>query len=165
MSVLPLAFPTVQDQLVGLSVHLSPPEKIMSLPSYWSMKCSVVAAFKGTPARVKTPPPLIELVIQSPASALGRLANRSPSMLKPPAGTMTGATPAGGGAASAGWLPKTRKARRRRTKETGVSNLHLAGELIECFGIMEKVPKRGSVPFGTSRRPRLSGMNFNFPEL
>jgi len=50
MSVLPFALPTVQVQLVGLSVHLSPPEKIMSLPLYWSMKWKVVRAFKGTPA-------------------------------------------------------------------------------------------------------------------
>ena len=134
MSVLPLALPTVQDQLVGLSVHLSPPAKMMSLVVYESMKWNVVEAFKGTPAAVKTPPPVTELVIQSPTFAAGMLANRSPSIPKPPAGTVTGATPAGGGAASAGWLPKTSK--ESRTKETRVSNRHPDGELFEFIGIM-----------------------------
>src|SRR6266699_3569759 len=105
MSVFPFALPTVHDQLVGLSVHLSPPPKITSLPSYWSMKWKVVEAFNGAPDRVNTPPPVTELVIQSPTFAAGMLANRSPSIPKPPAGEMTGATPAGGGTASPGWLP------------------------------------------------------------
>jgi len=55
-------------------------------------------------------------------------------MPKPPAGETTGATPAGGGAASADWLPKRRK--ESRTKETRVPNRHLAGELLEFIGIM-----------------------------
>src|SRR6058998_124633 len=98
MSVLPLALPTVQDQLVGLSVHLSPPAKMMSLVSNGSVKWKVVEGLRGTPAAVKTPPPLAELVTQSPTLAPGILANRSPSMAKPPVGEMIGATPPGGGA-------------------------------------------------------------------
>src|SRR5436309_11602126 len=119
MSVLPLALPMVHDQLVGLSVHLSPPAKIRSLPLYWSMKWKVVEAFSGTPDRVNTPPPVRELVIQSPTPAAGTLANRSPSILKPPAGEMTDATPVGGGAARPGWIPSTRK--ESRTKQIEIS--------------------------------------------
>src|SRR5262245_54165183 len=139
MSVLPLALPVVQVQLVGLSVHLSPPEKMMSLVSNGSVKWNVVEAFNGTPAAVNTPPPLAELVIQSPTSAAGVLANRSPSMPKPPDGTTTGATPAGGGAASAGWLPKTSK--KSRTKKTTVSHRHLNGGLVEFIDINGKCSK------------------------
>src|SRR5438128_10357209 len=158
MSVLPLALPVVHVQMFGSSVHLSPPEKMMSLPLYSSVKCNVVKAFKGTPARVKTPPPLAELVTQSPTFASGMFANRSPSMPKPPAGTVTGATPAGGGTASAGWLPKRRK--ESRARETRVSSRHLHGELVEFIGI-----KKCSI--GEARRlarhdgPRLRGINFN----
>src|SRR5881394_1957078 len=137
MSVLPLALPVVHVQMFGLSVHLSPPEKMMSLlPLYSSVKCNVVKAFKGTPARVKTPPPLAELVTQSPAFAVGMFANRSPSMLKPPAGTLTGATPAGGGTASPDWLPKMRK--QSRTKETSGSTRHLRAGLFEFIDILSK---------------------------
>src|SRR5256885_15241607 len=114
MSVLPLAFPMVHDQFVGLSVHLSPPEKVTSLPSYSSMKWKVVNAFKGTPARVNTPPPVAELVIQSPTLAAGILASRSPSMPKPPVGEEAGATPAGGRAASPHWLLKKRNEKRAK---------------------------------------------------
>src|SRR2546425_1285130 len=137
MSVLPFTLPMVHDQLVGLSVHLSPPAKTRSLPPYWSMKWNVVEAFIGAPDRVKTPPPVSELVIQSPTFAEGMLANRSPSMPKPPVGEMTGATPAGGGAARPDWLPKTRKD--SKTKEIRVLTRHLGRELFEFIGILSKV--------------------------
>src|SRR5882724_5055232 len=101
------------------------------------MKWNVVEAFKGTPARVNTPPPVAELVIQSPTLAAGILASRSPSMPKPPVGEMTGATPAGGGAASPHWLLKTRN--ESRTKEIRVPPRHLRGELFEFIGILSKV--------------------------
>src|SRR3989442_10365974 len=105
MSVLPFALPMVHDQLVGLSVHLSPPPKTTSLVLYWSMKWKVVKGFKGAPDRDNTPPPVAELVIQSPIFAAGMFANRSPSMPNPPVRVTTGATPAGGGVARPGWGP------------------------------------------------------------
>jgi hypothetical protein len=54
-------------------------------------------------------------------------------MLKPPAGEMTAATPAGGGAACPGWLPRRRK--ESSAKETRVSNRPLRGELFESISI------------------------------
>src|SRR6185503_1158311 len=162
MSVLPFALPTVQDQLVGWSVHLSPPAKMMSLVVYESVKWNVVEAFKGTPAAVKTPPPLAELVTQSPTSAAGMLANRSPSMPKPPAGVTRGATPVGGGAASVDWLPKTSK--KSRTKETSVSHRHLDGELVEFAGINEKcsIGEKSAVWHDTTNHDR-PGLISTFP--
>ena len=141
MSVFPFALPTVHDQLVGLSVHLSPPPKIRSLPLYWSMKWKVVEAFNGAPDWVKTPPPVSELVIQSPTFAAGIFAKRSPSMPRPPVGEMTGATPAGGGDARPGWLPKTRK--ESRAKEIKALTRHLGGESVEFIGILSKVSIEG----------------------
>src|SRR5438094_6075799 len=137
MSVFPFALPTVHDQLVGLSVHLSPPPKIRSLPLYWSMKWKVVEAFNGAPDWVKTPPPVSELVIQSPTFAAGIFAKRSPSMPRPPVGVTTGATPAGGGDARPGWLPKTRK--ESRTTETRVSTRQLGAKIFELINILSNV--------------------------
>jgi len=107
---------------------------MMSLVLYESMKWNVVVAFNGTPAAVKTPPPVAEFVTQSPTSADGKLANRSPSMPNPPAGERTGATPPGGGAARPGRFPKTRK--ENRMSDTRVWGRHLRGELSEFSDIM-----------------------------
>src|SRR5882724_10597357 len=101
------------------------------------MKWKVVPAFKGTPARVNTPPPARELVIQSPTFAAGTLANRSPSILKPPAGEMTGAMPAGGGDARPGWFPKTRK--ETRTRENEILTRPTGGASFAFKGIVLKV--------------------------
>lgn len=158
MSVFPFALPMVHDQLVGLSVHLSPPPKIRSLPLYSSMKWKVVEEFNGTPDWVKTPPPVSELVIQSPTFAVGVLANKSPSMPKPPAGETTGATPAGGGDASPGWLRETRK--ESKTREIRVLTRHFGGELIEFMGILSKVSFKGEC-----RLDCTGGVNFSGPTL
>src|ERR1043166_727641 len=64
------------------------------------MKRNVVVGLRGTPAAFNTPPPVpLVDVSQSPTFATGALAITSPSMLKPPDGTISGATPAGGGEA------------------------------------------------------------------
>src|SRR6266496_1077127 len=58
--------------------------------------------FRGAPAAFKTAPPVPEklvAIIQSPILVEGVFAISSPSMLKPPAGANTGATPRGGGVA------------------------------------------------------------------
>src|SRR5438105_4126109 len=63
------------------------------------------------PAAFSTAPPDPAFVesSQSPALALGLLACKSPSIDKPPDGEMKGATPAGGGVASAVILQKSNR--------------------------------------------------------
>ena len=123
------------------------------------MKWKVVDEFKGTPDRVNTPPPLRELVIQSPTSAAGTLANRSPSMLKPPAGAMTDATPAGGGAARPGWFPKRSKESRMKQIEISARPFGVASIacLIESSRVMSVSMKIASPPVllisRSARRP------------
>src|ERR1043166_5311060 len=73
--------------------------------------------FRGTPAAFKTAPPdPVKLVasIQSPTLAAGVLASSSPSMLNPPAGASTGATPLGGGVACAGSHQRSASAKEMR---------------------------------------------------
>src|SRR5262245_27749658 len=124
MSVLAEDLLVVQVQFVGLSVHLSPPPKVLSLVElYRSRKWNVLAGFSGFPAASSTTPPEPALVdmSQSPTSAAGVLACRLPSMAKPPAGETSGATPAGGGAA---WTFNPKKmgriTPRRRIQDWGV---------------------------------------------
>ena len=120
ISVLEDGLPVVHFQEFGSSIHFNPPTKLKSLALlYGSVKWNVVEELSGRPAASNTAPPLPALVesIQSPALAAGMLANRSPSMLNPPAGCETGATPGGGGEAVTAIAPRTRhrdKGKRRR---------------------------------------------------
>src|SRR5215471_11902148 len=113
MSVLLDALAVVHCQILGLSVHLRPPTKVLSLVEpYRSRKWKVVAGLSGLPEASSTAPPEPALVerSQSPAPAAGVLARRSPSMAKPPAGEITGAMPIGGGAACPADANKNSKA-------------------------------------------------------
>src|ERR1051325_1465391 len=85
--------------MFGLSSTFLPPAKLLSEALLKrSVKENVVVPFTGVPSLFSTKPPLPdEPVTQSPIPLIGVFARRSPSRAKPPAGTVTGAVPAGGG--------------------------------------------------------------------
>src|SRR6266853_305482 len=101
MSVLPgggCLLPVVQVQVLGSSVHC-PLENTLSPPELnASIKWKVVFGFKGAPLASRTPAPLT-LGSQSPLAKPAVPATSSPPIPNPPAGTVTGATPVGGGTA------------------------------------------------------------------
>src|SRR5207247_1318792 len=74
-----------------------PGPKLLSEPLLKrSVKWKVSVEFTGLPEASSTAPPLPPLRgIQSPMSAVGELANKSPSMPNPPLGGLTGAVPPG----------------------------------------------------------------------
>src|SRR5438105_3750862 len=93
---------SVQVQEFGLSSTFLPPLKLLSEPApNWSIKWKVVAPFTGVPFLFITKPPLpdgFSVGIQSPMPlGVGVFASRLPSIPNPPAGTLTGAVPPGGG--------------------------------------------------------------------
>src|SRR5260221_7683891 len=88
----------VQVQVLGSSVHFPLENTSSLLELNASTKWKVVFGFKGAPLASRTPAPLTP-GSQSPLARPAVPATSSPPIPKPPAGTVPGATPVGGGTA------------------------------------------------------------------
>src|SRR6266487_1141311 len=94
-------------------------------------------------------------MIQSPTFAVGVPVIRLPSIARPPAGTRSGATPAGGGvAARPGRIPRARRdARRRGIAVLGTAFMDVVGAFISINRLLLQ-SCCGELPSNLARSPR-----------